>query len=543
MIRYSQFNTTPDHAYNIARALRYCRAMGEDGLCFDKGEYRVTSALASEAVLAMSNHGDPALKRICFLLKEMKNFTLDGGGSTFIFEDIVQPLALLDCEGVTVQNMSFLSLDTKNAQAEVVRAEGTWMDIRLYEGTKYFISDGDLKIGEDEKDPQFVFYFDEYDAKTGWFTGECYAEYMARTRDGGILPHLTFSLCEDGCIHVEGLRRSFKVGNRLVLGTESRCIANMFAARCVNTAIRNVTVLSGIGMGLIAQNCDGVEVDRMATRIPEGRLFSINSDATHFVHCKGLIHVHDCHFEGQHDDAINVHSIYLKVVQKGERSVIVRYMHPESRGIGIFSAGSRAAVIDPETLFSRGELDVEDVIELNVDNTEIVFAQGSDLSLIKEGDCLHETTYHPTVVFERNVLLNNRARGVLLDGGADYTLRDNLFRTPGPAIRFGGEASYWYESCGGETVVVENNVFEHCAYAGWGGEVIGGRSYPHAEGQYIHGALCVRGNVFRDCNRILAALYGFLSVTFEGNTFENYANPIVRCQNCGEVALQDEVRE
>ena len=541
MVRYSQFNTTPDHAYNIARALRYCHETGADGLCFDKGEYRIRAALASEAVLAMSNHGDPTLKRICFLLRGFKNFTLDGGDSTFVFEDIVQPLAMLDCEGVTVQNMTFLSLETKNAQAEIVRAEGNWMDVRLYEGTKYFISDGDLKIGEDEKEPQFVFYFDEYDATTGWFV-EKHAEYMARTRDGGILPHLTFSLCEDGCIHVEGLRRPFKAGNRVVLGTESRCIANMFANRCVNTTVRGVTVFSGIGMGLIAQNCDGVEVDRMATRIAKGRLFSINSDATHFVHCKGLIHVHDCHFEGQHDDAINVHSIYLKVVEKRERSVIVRYMHPESRGIGIFHAGARAAVIDPATLFSRGELDVEDVIELNVDNTEIVFAQGADLSIIEEGDCLHETSYHPTVIFERNVMLNNRARGVLLDGGADYTLRDNLFRTPGPAVRFGGEASYWYETCGGETVLLENNIFDNCAYAGWGLEVIGGRSYPHADGQYIHGALTVRGNVFRNCDRPLAALYGFSSVTFEGNTLENCPTPTVKCQNCGEIALQDEVR-
>lgn len=541
MVRYSVFNTTPNHADNITRALQYCKTHGEDSLVFDKGEYHVSGAMAAERVLCMSNHGAPGLKRICFLLEGMENFTVDGGDSTFIFDDIVQPAALIGCRNVTLQNMTFFSCDTKNAQAEIVRAEGNWMDLRLYEGTKYFISDADLKIGEDEKEPQFVFYFDEYDAKTGWFV-EKHAEYMARTRDGGILPHLTFSECEDGCIHVEGLRRPFTAGNRVVLGTESRCVAGVFAENCMDTTLRGVTLLSGIGMGLIAQGCENVEVDRMATRIAEGRLFSINSDATHFVHCTGLIHVHDCHFEGQHDDAINVHSIYLKVVEKRKSSVVVRFMHPESLGIEIFKPGMTASVIDCDTLFSRGELTVKDVRNINVEHVEVMFDENADLDIIREGDCLHETSYHPVVVFERNVMLNNRARGVLLDGSADYTLRDNLFRTPGPAVRFGGEACYWYESCGGETVLLENNVFENCAYAGWGLEVLGGRTYPHKEGEYIRGALTLKNNVFRDCDRPLAALYGFSSVTFEGNTFENCAAPTVTCRNCGNVTLQDEVK-
>lgn len=542
MIRYNDFNTTPDHAYNIARALRHCRETGADGLVFDKGEYHIRGALAAERVLCMSNHGDPALKRICFLLEDMQDFTLDGGDATFIFDDIVQPAALINCKNVTLQNMTFFSCDTKNAQAEIVRAEGNWMDIRLYEGTKHYISDGDLKIGEDEKDPQFVFYFDEYDAKTGWFV-EKHAEYMTRSRDGGIKQHLIFSYCEDGCVHVEGLRRSFTAGNHVVLGTESRCVAGVLAEGCVNTTVRGVTLLSGIGMGLIAQNCENVEVDGMATRIAEGRLFSINSDATHFVHCTGHIHVHDCHFEGQHDDAINVHSIYLKVVEKHEHSVIVRFMHPETRGVNIFYPNATVAVIDPTTLFSHGELTVRNTRVLNVDHIEVIFDEDADLSVIHEGDCLHEIGYHPIVTFERNVMLNNRARGVLLDGGADYTLRDNLFRTPGPAIRFGGEATYWYESCGGETVLLENNVFENCAYAGWGLEVMGGRTYPHAEGEYIRGALTVKNNIFRDCKCPLAELYGFSSVTFEGNTFENYPTPTVKFRNCGNVKLQNEVKE
>lgn len=541
MVRFEQFYTAADTADSITRALRFCREHGEDTLVFQKGEYRLYAATAAEKLLCMSNHGDPALKRIGFLLEDMQDFTLDGGGSTFIFEDVMQPVALLGCRNVTLKNLSIICRHTKNTRADIVRAGADWMELLPVADEPWYVSEGELMIGERWDDPQRVFYFDEYDGETAQLVAGN-AEYVCYSPAEGRVPHLTYSETADGCVRVEGLRRPFAAGNRVVLGTESRCGAVMLAEDCVNTVFCGVTLYSGIGMGLIAQNCDGVELDGCATRVLPNRLFSLNSDATHFVHCKGNIHIHDCHFEGQHDDAMNLHSVYLRVVAVRDRAVVVRFMHPETRGITIFRAGDRAAVIDSRTLLSRGEVRVEAVRPLNVDNIELTLTADSDISLIQEGDCLHEPSYHATVLFERCTMVNNRARGVLLSGGADYTFRDNLFFTPGPAIRFACEADYWYETGGNEAVLVENNTFRNCVYAGWGKYTIDSNRLPHDEGVYFRRSLVFKNNTFCDCEHPLADLYGFATVCFEGNVFNGGIEPTVCAENCGTVTLQPEIR-
>ncbi|MBE6769079.1 MAG: right-handed parallel beta-helix repeat-containing protein [Ruminococcaceae bacterium] len=540
MVQFSRFNTTADTADNITRALRFCREQGEDTLVFEKGEYHLTAAMAAEALLCMSNHGDPGLKRIGFLLRDMQDFTLDGGGSTFIFEDVMQPVALLGCRNVTLKNFSVICRRTKNTRADIVRAGEDWMELAMAADEPWYVSEGELMIGERWCDPQRVFYFDEYDGETEQLAAGN-AEYVCYSPAEGRIPHLTYSETAEGGVRVAGLRRPFKAGNRVVLGTESRCGAVMLAEDCVNTVFRDVTLYSGIGMGLIAQNCDGVELDRCATRVLPHRLFSLNSDATHFVHCKGNIHIHDCHFEGQHDDALNLHSVYLQVVAVREETVTVRFMHPETRGLTIFRAGDRAAVIDSRTLLSRGEVQVAAVRPLNVDTIELTLTPDSDRSFVRVGDCLHEPSYHATVLFERCTMVNNRARGVLLSGGADYTFRNNRFFTPGPAIRFACEAKYWYETGGNEAVLVENNEFRNCVYAGWGVYTIDSNRLPHDEGVYFRRSLVLRNNTFRDCEHPLADLYGFETVCFEGNVFEGGIAPTVRAENCGTVTLQKEI--
>lgn len=93
-MNYSLFNKTPSHAYNVRRALEYCRENSISSLEFDKGEYHFTPDLASEDLYCASNHGYNELKRIAFLIKNMKNFTLDGGGSEFIFDGIMNPIVV-----------------------------------------------------------------------------------------------------------------------------------------------------------------------------------------------------------------------------------------------------------------------------------------------------------------------------------------------------------------------------------------------------------------------------------------------------------------
>ena len=56
MINYSQFNVTDDHAYNIARAIDYCKKNNIDGIKFEKGTYELSPKLAMTGTYCVSNH-------------------------------------------------------------------------------------------------------------------------------------------------------------------------------------------------------------------------------------------------------------------------------------------------------------------------------------------------------------------------------------------------------------------------------------------------------------------------------------------------------
>ena len=93
MINYNQFNQTSNHSFNVYQAIKYCQEHKIDCLSFDKNTYDFYADMASEDVLHVSNHDIYGIQRIAFLLKDMDNFTIDGGGSTFIFHDSIIPFA------------------------------------------------------------------------------------------------------------------------------------------------------------------------------------------------------------------------------------------------------------------------------------------------------------------------------------------------------------------------------------------------------------------------------------------------------------------
>lgn len=335
MIDYRQFDKTEDVAYNILKALEFCKENREDGLVFEKSVYKIRSEKASEKFFSISNHTDPGLKRICFLLEEFENFTIDGGGSEFVFEDIMIPIALHKCKNIEIKNFELCAVDTQNAQMTVTAAGDDWVEMSVSAGCPCYVIENEAYAGKKEGKHDKLRWFVECDGKSGKPV-ENAADYFFHMKEY----QPSFLQKNDGTIRMEGLNRQIPVGNTLVFASKTREVCNIFLNESENIIVRNVTLYSGIGMGVLAQNCIGIEVDQLFTRLRGNRKYSINADATHFVHCKGKIHIHDCSFEGQLDDALNVHSIYLKVIEKTENKIIAKFGHEETVGIDFIKTGS-----------------------------------------------------------------------------------------------------------------------------------------------------------------------------------------------------------
>lgn len=537
MINFKDFQVSQDTAYNIMNAILYCKEHGEDGIVFEKNAvYHIKRERAMETVVSVSNHSHQGYRRAAFLLEGFENFTIDGNGCEFIMDDILSPFILSGCSNVTLKNFFISSVITLNAQAKVVATgaemDGScWSELELSTKSPYYVQGGTLYFGTGNREDEntAVMLINEHEANTSRLI-EGTGDYSASA--------INFSILENGHVLAENVQ--FGLGNVVVLVTGTRLANGIFLRECVNTTICNIAMYSGIGMGIIAQNCDTIRIDHFDTRPrieadpAKMRKYSINADSMHFVHCKGEIHVSNGYYEGQRDDALNVHSIYLQVVDKWEKTLILKYKHWEAKGIDILQPGDRIEALRPDTLLPYDTLEVVSVRRINLDCVEIQVDHEPEQ--VEIGDVVDEITWKPTVIFENCTICDNRARGMLIANRGTTIIQNNHFRTSGSAIQLECDGKYWFESGGIGHLIIENNLFEHCRYAKWGRAVIDVIPRESTEkGLYYHGTIEVHNNVFKDCDCTLAIMNNVKNVVWEKNHIDNCEGEILVTEHCGNV--------
>jgi hypothetical protein len=275
----------------------------------------------------------------------------------------------------------------------------------------------------------------------------------------------------------------------------------------------------------------------MTVAAREGYLNAMSADATHFVHCKGLVKVTNCDFREQLDDALNIHGIYTKIIDKTEDSILVRYMHPQAQGINVYEKGDRFQTLPPDTLIPSGEYEIADVTVINQNLTRIFVAGGTEG--ITVGDLVEDLTWSCDLLFENNRVYDNRARGMLIAAKGNVLVRNNYFHSPGIAILFESDGKYWFESGGTRHVEIVGNVFDDCKFSvDWGRYVIHFKPREErCEGKFYHGYVRIAENRFLNNTRPLLYADNVAEAVFEKNVIEGQrTEELVTFQGCGKVS-------
>jgi hypothetical protein len=155
---------------------------------------------------------------------------------------------------------------------------------------------------------------------------------------------------------------------------------------CSDVYLENVTVHGCLGMGVLAQTCHNVHLNNFNTLRHGDRYYTANVDATHFVNCTGLVKVENCTFEGQLDDAINIHGMYTSIEKVCGNEIFVREVHNQSKGIKIYRDGDKIQAVNVNSLIPYAEKTIKKVEYLNQDMIRIVLCE--DASDVKAGDKL-----------------------------------------------------------------------------------------------------------------------------------------------------------
>lgn len=462
-------NSSKNASPVLQKALAKIKAEYKEGekviLRFPEGRYEFHEKGAAVREYYISNHDQTNPKKVGIALEDMKNLTLDGQGSEFVFHGRMLPVSLLRSENCLLKNFSIDFENPHIAQVKIV--ENDPQDGIVFEPAPWV----DYRIA---KDSIFEAYGEGWTMRHSWgiaFDGDT--------------KHLVYNTSDIGCptkgasevaprrIHAPGWKDA-----RLVPGTVvamrgwGRPTPGIFLSHDVNTTIENVKVHYAEGMGLLAQLCENITLEKFGVCLKgdaDPRYFTTQADATHFSGCKGKIVSCNGLYEGMMDDAINVHGTYLKVVKRvDDRTLVGRYMHGQSWGFEWGCPGDEVQFIRSNTMELVGKQNkIISIRPYDKEQTEgareflITFQEPVDQVINEQsGFGIENLTWTPEVLFSSNVIRNNRARGSLFSTPRKTIVENNLFdHTSGAAILLCGDCNGWFETGACRHVIIRKNRF------------------------------------------------------------------------------------
>lgn len=520
--------------YEILLALRKCKQEKYDKIVFSKSVYDIDRVYCEQRILNISNHGINGPKRIAILIEDMSDFEIDFSGSTLLTKGIISPIVIRNSKNITVKNVVLENPQTEFMQARVEKTGDDFVDFKIELGGEQFhTSKGNLytNYGYEFQIPQTTSI--EFNGDTGEIE-----------RDTGDFPigfpwEVYNEMTKDGHLIVKNPTRIPPIGNVFIHTASRRFGCGIFCEGSSDVYFDNVTVHSCQGMGLLAQFCHNVTLNKFSTLRHGIQMYTANADATHFVHCTGLVKVENGVFEGQLDDALNIHGVYVRILDRlSDNELIIKQMHCQATGLPIFAVGDRVQVLTPETLIPYACKTVKSVEIINDEISKVAFEE--QINDVKIGDDMENITKSCDLIFRNNVVRDNRARGMLIAAKGKVLIENNFFHSSGAAILFESDGKYWFESGGTSSVTIKNNVFDRCKYSRFGKAVVQFVKREATEdGKYYHNEINVIDNKFVMYGDLAAIFDNINKLCLKGNVVESDKPPVVEISHCNNVDLQD----
>ncbi len=430
-------------------------------LSFLPGRYDFRPEHARIREYYISNHDQTGEKAVGIALEEWSGLTLDGNGAEFFFHGTMLPVSLVRSSDCILKNFSINFENPHIAQVEIIKNEGeSGIVFKPSAEVRYRINaDGCLEtFGEMwSLSPGYGMAFD---GTTG--------HILANT--GDLICNITdMEDLGNGLLRAPNWKDDRLVpGTFVTLRNYDRPAPGIFLSEDKNTIIENVTVHYAFGMGLLAQLCDSICLEKFNVLSSKGRFFTTQADATHFSQCKGLIISRRGVYEGMMDDAINIHGIYLRITGlKDKRTITAEFGHEQAWGFDWGFPGDSVQFINPATMEETGlHYTIETIHPVSgissggAKEFEIKLSSEIPYESIKTGFGIENLSWTPEVIFSENLVRNNRARGALFSSPGRTIVENNVFdHTSGSAILLCGDCNGWFESGSCRNITIRRNRF------------------------------------------------------------------------------------
>ena len=447
-------------------AVQACREKLESGadavkLVFPKGEYHFFNPEGRDRTFGISLDG-------------LKNVSIEGNGSEFIFHGTMGICSINNCENVVAQNFSVDWEKPYIVQGNILESTDEYVDVKFDTNEyQYEITEGNLLfIGENwkRKIDGYTLLFDK-DTK----------EIVYRTRDGAI-GHSDFfnKNPEDrgnGIIRFHG-RPNHKAepGTYVALWLGRYVLVGFDLKQSKDITLENIDVFHALSHGVVAFKTENITLRKVdyKTNAKKDRVFSLVADGYHLNTCKGLVTIENCTQEGMGDDFLNLHGMNVMIENRVDDNTVSVKTRDRGSASYVLGVGDEVWFIDATTM-QRGQTnkikEIKDVMDGRALKARHVVFENKIPETIKPRDAIENRTWNAELEMrDCKILKRHRARGILVTTPKRAVIENNYFRTAGTAILIEGDVDYWYESGASNDLLIRGNVFEDCFSSGFAGD-------------------------------------------------------------------------
>lgn len=471
-----------------------------------------------------------------FLMRGLKNVTLDFGGNMLTLHGRIQPFMIDECENITIKNVavqydrSFYSeFDViSNVNGELRMKKKANFPCRVENG--YLIpyaetwENRELNYGD-----MFIQVFDTASREGAGLTVAVIGEkvFLHDTPPCHVAELKVRE--EDGDVILSGeIPAYWHEGMTAVLSHETRDKSSAAIFRSKNITLENYRIINGAGMGVLGMYTENLTLDRLTLTCDElsHGIVTNEADAMHLVACRGKLIIKNSVIEGMIDDALNVHSnFYLVSGVRG--STISAYKVKESHCLDanfkVFGIGDEIAVYRGHTMERKAVCRITDIRIL--DNYNVEFDTDAALPSVEGGDIIENLSAQPELIIQNcrfgkaNTHLRIQTRGKSVIENCESSL----------PVLLTGDLNYWFEASPVNDLTIRN-----CSFTGSRAQIrLCPECNPTPKAPYYHRGVKITDNTF-DCATALNAVCAD-RLTFRGNTLRGGGKLRVELYKCGEI--------
>ncbi|WP_405996910.1 DUF1349 domain-containing protein [Streptomyces sp. NBC_00829] len=472
-----------DSAAAVAKAVRWAKEVkGPVRVVFPRGTYQMYPERAESRELYLSNTvgADQRYrdKRIGILVEDMRDVTIDGGGSHLQFHGLMTAFAAIRSQNVRIRNFSFDVTAPKVVDATVsetgVSGGRGYRVLSIPPGNGFTVANNQVTwLGE--KSPATGQPY--WSGVNGMRYTQIHDPAVKRTWRGGNPLFTNVASMTD--LGGNKLRIEYSTGTApadrgLVyqMRETTRDTASAFFWESKGVTVQHLKARYLHGFGFLGQMSENITIrgNEFRTDPASGRSTAGFADFVQMSGVKGTVSIKDNVFDGAHDDAINIHGTYVEVTGRpADKALTLAYKHSETAGFPQFHPGDSVEIVDKRTMVAVPGVaaKVESVDGPSgqdhnkpLTTMKVTFDTAIPPSVTAGNFVVENTTYTPRVDIRGNTFRDIPTRGVLVTSRKPVVVRDNVFDGMQMASIFiSSDAYQWYESGPVRDVLISENTF------------------------------------------------------------------------------------